>query len=86
MRKLKAELNRIYRKQRKIKASAEEGDAQAMAILDYSYRTSRHVFELDNNTLTLEELTKSQNELRALQEKFGVSELPDYQPERLDTY
>ena len=86
VRKLKAELNRIYRKQRKIKASAEEGDAQAMAILDYSYRTSRHVFELDNNTLTLEELTKSQNELRALQEKFGVSELPDYQPEWLDTY
>lgn len=86
MRKVKAELNRIYRKQRKIKAAAAEGDARAMAILDFSYRASRHVFELDNNTITLDDLTKNQNDLLALQQKFSIEELTDYQPEWVKEY
>lgn len=86
VRKVKAELNRIYRKARKVKAAAEEGDARAMAILDFSYRASRHVFELDNNTITLDDLSKNQNELSALQQKFNVSELAPYEAEWLKEY
>ncbi len=86
VRKVKAELNRIYRKQRKIKAAAAEGDARAIAILDFSYRASRHVFELDNNTITLDDLTKNQNQLSALQQQFNITQLEAYQSEWVDTY
>lgn len=86
VRQIKAQLNRIYRKQRKIKAAAEEGDARAMAILDFSYQASRHVFELDNNTITLDDLTKNQNELSALQQQFSITELATYQAEWVDEY
>ena len=86
MRQVKAQLNRIYRKQRKIKVAAEAGDARAMAILDFSYRASRHIFELDNNTITLDDLTKNQNELSALQQQFNIAELATYQAEWVDEY
>jgi hypothetical protein len=86
VRKVKAELNRIYRKQRQIKAAAAEGNAQAMAILDFSYRASRHVFELDDNTITLDDLSKNQNELLALLQKFNIESLADYQPEWVKEY
>lgn len=86
IRQVKAQLNRIYRKQRKIKAAAAEGDARAMAILDFNYRASRHVFELDNNTITLDDLTKSQNELSALQQQFNITQLATYQAEWVDEY
>lgn len=86
VRQIKAELNRIYRKQRKIKAAAEKGDARAMAILDFSYRASRYVYELDNNTITLDDLVKSQNELSALQRQFSIIELATYQAEWVNEY
>lgn len=86
VRKVKAELNRIYRKLRKIKAAAEAGDARAMAILDFNYRASRHIFELDNNTITLDDLSKNQNELSALQQKFDITELVPYQAEWVAQY
>jgi lipopolysaccharide export LptBFGC system permease protein LptF len=86
IRRVKAELNSIYRKQRQIKEAAAEGDSRAMAILDFNYRASKHVFELDNNTLTLDDLAKNQNELLALQQKFNVEELAAYQPEWLKEY
>ena len=86
MRQVKAELNRIYRKQRKIKAAAAEGDPRAMAILDFSYRASRHIFELDNNTITLDDLARSQQELSALQQQYNITELPTYQSEWVAEY
>ncbi|WP_293268017.1 DUF3087 family protein [Neptunomonas sp.] len=86
IRKVKAELNQIYRKQRKIKEAAAEGDARAMAILDFSYRASRHVFELDNNTITLDDLTKNQNDLLTLQQKFDIEDLAAYQSEWVKEY
>ncbi|SFF80782.1 DUF3087 family protein [Neptunomonas qingdaonensis] len=86
MRQVKAELNRIYRKQRKIKAAAAEGDPRAMAILDFSYRASRHIFELDNNTITLDDLAKSQKELSDLQQQYNITELAPYQSEWVAEY
>jgi predicted alpha/beta-fold hydrolase len=86
VRTLKAELNRIYRKQRKIKAAADEGDATAIAILDFNYRAARHVYELDNNTITLDDLEKAHQEIKNLQVRWNIDQLEAYQPEWVDAY
>jgi hypothetical protein len=44
------------------------------------------VFELDNNTITLDDLAKNQNDLAALQQKFNIGELAAYQPEWVKEY
>lgn len=86
VRRVKGELNRIYRKQQKIKAAAEKGDPVAMTILDFSYRASRQVYELDNNTLTLEELERAQRTLNEQREAFGVASLMDYSGDLLERF
>lgn len=86
VRALKAQLNAIYRKQRAIKAAAEQGDATAMAILHYSYNTSQFVYKLDDNTITLDDLAKSQNELQTWAQQYQVTDFADYRPEMLEKY
>lgn len=86
VRHLKAQLNAIYRKQRAIKEAAQNGDATAMAILDFSYRTSQFVYQLDDNTLTMEEVTKSINELQGWANQYQVEHYIDYTPELLKNY
>ena len=53
---LKQNLNRIYRKQRKVEAKVEEGDQEAMIIMNFQYRGSKQLYELDDNTITMEGL------------------------------
>ena len=86
VRQIKAQLNYIYRKQRKLLACAAQGDAVAMAILDFSYRASAYVFELDDNTLTLEELQTARSQLQQWTEQFEVEELVEYQHGLLANY
>ncbi len=86
VRSIKAQLNRIYRKQRKIKAAADTGDIRAIAILDFNYRAARQVYELDNNTITLEDLEKSHLEIKDLQAHWELETLEEYQPEWVDAY
>ena len=53
---LKQQLNRIHRKQRKIEAAIENNDKDAMIIMNYMLHGSKQLYELDDNTITMEDL------------------------------
>ena len=53
---LKQMLNRIYRKQRKIETAAENSDHDAMIIMNFQYRGSKQLYQLDDNTITIDNL------------------------------
>ena len=62
---LKKQLNYITRKMRQLKSAVEDGDVVAMQIINYSYAGSRQLWQLDDNTITMEELSVWQAELDA---------------------
>ena len=67
---LKQVHNRIYRKLAKIKSAGEEGDINALIILAFYFKTTRMVYVLDNNTLTLSKVDLDISKLEeSLQEK-----------------
>ena len=55
---LKQQLNRIQRKQRKIEAAIENNDKDAMIIMDFMHHGSKQLYELDDNTITMEDLLR----------------------------
>lgn len=70
---LKQALNKITRKMRKLEAAALEGNRNALLVMQYSYAGSRLLWQLDDNTLTVDELAIKQHELDHLAEKFNVT-------------
>jgi len=70
---LKQALNKINRKMRKLEAAAQQGDRDALLAMQYSYAGSRLLWQLDDNTLTLDELAIKQLELDRLAEKFHLT-------------
>ncbi len=70
---LKQVLNKITRKMPKLEAAALEGNRNAMLAMQYSYAGSRLVWQLDDNTLTLDALAIKQHELDHLAEKFNLT-------------
>ena len=85
--RLKQELNQITRRMRKIKAAAEQGDATAMLVLDFSYAGSEQLWQLDDNTLVMEDLRGWQAELDALKQRFEVeTSIKDYRRDLLKRY
>ena len=84
---LKQQLNKIYRKQKAIKAAMEEGDRDAMVIMNFSYQGSKQLYHLDNNTLTMEELNRSIVELEKLLEQYQYQiTLEEYRQELLERF
>ena len=69
---LKQILNRIYRKQRKIEERAEQNDHQAMIVLNFQYQGSRQLYELDDNTLTIDDLSLRSKRLQQRMQEAGV--------------
>lgn len=53
---LKQVLNRIYRRERKLEAAAEAGNSKALIIMNFFYRGSKQLYELDDNLVTIDEL------------------------------
>ena len=53
---LKKQLNRIYRKQHKIEPLIEDNNVDAMVIMNYMYQGSKQLYELDDNTITMDDL------------------------------
>jgi len=86
VRGLKAQMNRIYRRQRQLKTAAEQGDVKAISILDFSYAASEFVYKLDDNTLTLEELAQAQQQLQSWSKKHNVDSFPEYDQSWLSDY
>ncbi|MBN1007197.1 DUF3087 family protein [Amphritea pacifica] len=84
---LKQMLNKIYRKQKKIKAAIETGDRDAMVIMNWSYNGSEQLYNLDNNTITMDDLHRTMRELQQTIEEHGYSVTTDeFRPEMLDKY
>lgn len=53
---LKQLLNKIQRKQRAIEVRVEANDRTAMIILNFQYQGSKQLYQLDNNTITMDDL------------------------------
>ncbi|MEP4891726.1 MAG: DUF3087 domain-containing protein [Aliiglaciecola sp.] len=70
---LKKALNKINRKMTKIKAAAQTGDVNALITLQYCYAGSRQLWQLDDNTITMEELAIHQAELDAMAAQYNLS-------------
>jgi hypothetical protein len=58
VRRLKREMNRIYRSSKKVQAAADNNNKAALIITYFNLQASKQVYELDNNTLTLDELNE----------------------------
>lgn len=70
---LKQALNKINRKMPKITKASETGDYHALLALQYSYAGSRLLWELDDNTIIMEDLAIAQTKLDGLAAKFAVT-------------
>jgi hypothetical protein len=56
--------NLIYRKLKKIKAAANNDDQNALVILVFYYQSLQQVYDLDDNTLTINKVNKDLDELQ----------------------
>ena len=84
---LKQQLNRIHRKQHKIEEAVENNDDDAMTIMNFMYRGSKQLYELDDNTITMEGLVSKIRVLDKLMEAAGLSLSTDsYDPAMLDRF
>lgn len=70
---LKKALNKITRKMPKLKAAGHEGNADALLAIHYSYAGSRLLWQLDDNTITMDELAIKQAELDSVADKYNLS-------------
>jgi hypothetical protein len=64
--------NQIYRKLKSIKKAASENDTAAIAILVFYYRSLKQVYELDDNTLTLNNIISELNKSITLAEENNL--------------
>ena len=84
---LKQLLNRIYRKQRRIEELAESNDHDAMRVLLFQYRGSKQLYELDDNTITIDSLMLKLRRLETRMQEAGLDTEPDeFDPALLDKF
>jgi hypothetical protein len=70
---LKQSLNKINRKIARLETAARDGSPNALIAMHYSYAASRLLWQLDDNTLLMDELALKQAELNGLAEKQNVT-------------
>ncbi|MGO4892780.1 DUF3087 domain-containing protein [Flavobacterium sp. W21_SRS_FM6] len=70
---LKKALNKITRKLSKLKVAAETGNKDALIAMQYSYAGSRLLWQLDDNTIIMDDLAIAQVELDNLAAKYHLS-------------
>lgn len=76
---LKQALNKINRNMLKITPAADKGNYHAMLALQYSYAGSRLLWQLDDNTIIMEELSLAQAKLDALAAQYEMTlDVDDY--------
>ena len=84
VRSLKKEMNRIYRSSKLLQEKAEQDDKTALIITYFNLQASKQVYELDDNTLTMDELN---NKIELLDEKIAKLgfevQIDDYNSELL---
>ncbi|MBN4063262.1 DUF3087 family protein [Cardiobacterium sp. AH-315-I02] len=72
---LKQILNKIHRKQKKVEAQMDKHDA--MIIMNFQYRGSKQLYELDDNTITMAELNSKITQLDKHMSAAGLSSSTD---------
>ena len=84
---LKQQLNKIHRKQRKIEAAIENNDKEAMIIMNFMLQGSKQLYELDDNTITMEDLLKRIQVHDERMQAAGLSSSTDsYNPALLERF
>lgn len=71
--RLKQALNKINRKMTKLQAASQTGDVNAMLAIQYSFAGSRLLWQLDDNTIIMDELVVQQAQLDSLAKQYNVS-------------
>ncbi len=86
VRQLKQEMNRIYRHSKKVQAGVDANNKTALIISYFNLQASKQVYELDNNTLTMDELNEKIQRLDDKLENLGlVISASDYDANLLAT-
>lgn len=70
---LKQTLNKINRRMPKLKTASREGNFDALLAIHYSYAGSRLLWQLDDNTLVMEELAIQQAELDKIADEHNLT-------------
>jgi hypothetical protein len=70
---LKQALNKINRKMLKLKAAGREGNVNALLAIQYSYAGSRLLWQLDDNTIIMDDLANDQAALDRLAAQYGLT-------------
>jgi hypothetical protein len=84
---LKQALNRIHRKQKAIEAKVADNDRDAMIILNFMYQGSKQLYELDDNTITMDTLLPKLIEHEQKMQAAGIDTSTEaYQPDMLDRF
>ena len=84
---LKQQLNRIYRKQRKVEGALEQNDVDAMHIMNFQYQGSMQLYEMDDNTITIDDLQVKFLALKNRMQQAGLdASRVQYEPELLDRF
>ncbi|PCI67749.1 MAG: hypothetical protein COB26_09130 [Piscirickettsiaceae bacterium] len=84
---LKQQLSQIHRRQRKIQAAVENEDRDAMIIINFQYRGSKQLYELDDNTITMEELNaKIIHHDQVLEQADLTISTDSFDPSRIKNY
>lgn len=84
---LKKALNKISRKISKLKAAAQKGNVDAILAIQYSYTGSRLLWQLDDNTIVMDELVVEQAWLDSLMAEFNLRlHVDDYDEEILKQF
>lgn len=74
---LKQALNKINRKMLKLKAAGRQGNPDALLAMQYSYAGSRLLWQLDDNTIIMDDLAIEQAALDSLAAKYHLSLVAD---------
>jgi hypothetical protein len=84
---LKQALNRISRRMLRLKPAAQQGNANAMLALQFSYAGSRLLWELDDNTIVMDQLVIEQAELDSLVARYNLAlNINDYNESILNEF
>lgn len=84
---LKKALTKINRKMLKLKAAGREGNVKALIAIQYCYAGSRQLWQLDDNTITMDELALQQAELDNIASQYNlVLNADDYQERFLQQF
>src|SRR5699024_581737 len=82
--RLKNELSRIYRRTKQLDAALARGEKEAYIIKFFHLHGSKHLYQLEDNTVTMDDLNAQIREFDGVLAERGISVgVEDYHPDML---